>query len=446
MTCINGGNNQKLCSDDECKICEAKTVLLYKNILQWDYNKNNNENPRKIFCSSIQQYWFICSKCNHNTYIKPSSIKKKKECSYCSGMKLCGIKSCTICFNNSFASLIMAKDWDYKKNNIPPYQVHKNTKIYYWFNCNRCNHNFKMCISRITLGSKCRFCMGCDLCDNDKCKFCFDKSFASEKESLKWDYKQNNEITPRMIFKNCNKKFWFKCNICLHNYNTIPNDIMTKGVNCRFCANKELCKNELCKICKDKSFASHYKSAYWDVNKNDGLLPRDFTKFSSKIAWFKCEDCNTSFKHAISCITCAGYWCPLCNLKTEKKLFMFLIEIFPSINRDLKFDWCKNEKTYKYLPFDFCIEELKLIIELDGEQHFKQVANWTSPEATQERDIYKMKRAIENGYSVIRLLQEDVYKDKNNWKENLLAAIKKYDEPTCIFLSNDEDKYNNHQI
>ena len=54
-----------------------------------------------------------------------------------------------------------------------------------------------------------------------------------------------------------------------------------------------------------------------------------------------------------------------------------------------------------------------------------------------------MKKANENGYSVIRLLTKDVRKDINNWEERLLVAIKSYDTPTNIFIcSNDE--YENH--
>ena len=42
-----------------------------------------------------------------------------------------------------------------------------------------------------------------------------------------------------------------------------------------------------------------------------------------------------------------------------------------------KVKWCKNKK---YLPYDFVIPEHKVIIELDGLQHFQQVGNWKSPQ------------------------------------------------------------------
>ena len=38
------------------------------------------------------------------------------------------------------------------------------------------------------------------------------------------------------------------------------------------------------------------------------------------------------------------------------------------------------------------------------------------------------------GYSIIRIFQEDVWKDKNNWKIKLQAAIRMYDSPTNICI------------
>jgi len=89
------------------------------------------------------------------------------------------------------------------------------------------------------------------------------------------------------------------------------------------------------------------------------------------------------------------------------------------------------------------IESSKIIIELDGDQHFKQVWNWNSHNETRKIDVYKMKKSLENSYSVIRLLQTDVYGDKGNWKSELLKTIKKYEEPTIICISNGEE-YEKH--
>ena len=118
--------------------------------------------------------------------------------------------------------------------------------------------------------------------------------------------------------------------------------------------------------------------------------------------------------------------------KTQNKLKKFLDDNYSYlILTEKRFDWCKDKNP---LPFDFYIPDLSLIIELDGPQHFEQVSNWDSPEEIQDRDYYKMTEANKRGYSVIRILQEDVWNDKNNWVENLKKVIMKYDIPTNIFI------------
>jgi very-short-patch-repair endonuclease len=114
--------------------------------------------------------------------------------------------------------------------------------------------------------------------------------------------------------------------------------------------------------------------------------------------------------------------CPSCINKTEFLFLKKIQEYYPTLKKQYKVKWCKNKNC---LPFDFVIEELKIIIEIDGPQHFIQISNWTSPEIQKEKDKYKINCANENGFSVIRLLQIDILKDKFDWFEELKASISK---------------------
>jgi very-short-patch-repair endonuclease len=120
-------------------------------------------------------------------------------------------------------------------------------------------------------------------------------------------------------------------------------------------------------------------------------------------------------------IISSGCWCPYCVNKTEQKLYDKLSILYPTLQQQFKVDWCKNKT---HLPFDFVIPENKIIIELDGRQHFEQVRNWDDPKKTQENDKYKMKCANYNNYSVIRILQEDVFYDSYDWLSELNDNIK----------------------
>ena len=73
----------------------------------------------------------------------------------------------------------------------------------------------------------------------------------------------------------------------------------------------------------------------------------------------------------------------MCVNKTEGKLYETMKQIYPMLTRQFKQDWCKK---LLHLPFDFCIPEYKIIIELDGAQHFRQIRDWSSPEEQFEND------------------------------------------------------------
>lgn len=68
--------------------------------------------------------------------------------------------------------------------------------------------------------------------------------------------------------------------------------------------------------------------------------------------------------------------------------------------------------------------------------------NWDSPDKQQENDKYKEECANQNGYSVIRLLQEDVFYDTYDWVKELCDAIeevKSNEGITNVYLcKNDE--------
>ena len=117
-----------------------------------------------------------------------------------------------------------------------------------------------------------------------------------------------------------------------------------------------------------------------------------------------------------------NHGCPSCVNKTEFLFLQKIQEFYPTLKKQYKVEWCKNKNC---LPFDFVIEELKIIIEIDGPQHFVQVAKWTSPEIQKEKDKFKINCANENGFSVIRLLQIDILKDNFDWIEEIKLSISK---------------------
>ena len=273
-------------------------------------------------------------------------------------------------------------------------------------------------------------CNSTRLCANEECQTCFEKSFASHEKSEFWSEK-NGDVKPRQVFKSANTKYWFDCHKCDHEFNSILCNITgLQSSWCYYCSNKQLCDNKECKTCYNKSFASHEKSKYWS-DKNCDVKPIQVFKSSGNKYWFNC-DCGHEFNSKLCHITGMNCWCSICVNKTEKKIYEQLLQIYTNIVSQFRATWCKNPITTRFLPFDFVIEEQKVIIELDGPQHFVQVMNWKTPEEQFENDQYKEKCANENGYSVIRIIQEDVWNDAYGWFNELNQNIIKITSENTI--------------
>ncbi len=343
-------------------------------------------------------------------------------------------------FDRSFASHPKAQCWS-PKNEVGPEEIYKGSTKKFWFICNECHHEFETFLSSMVRGRNgCAYCCSKKLCSDDGCDKCFNTSFASHEKSLFLSPK--NEISSRKMFKNSNIKRLFICNVCDHEFSMALYSITYGNSWCPFCANSKMCDDEKCNFCFDKSFQSHAKSSLWSPNNE--ISPRKVSKHNGRKFLFICDKCNNEFSAVVSSMPDSSLqYCPYCINKTELKLFGKLSEIYPVLKCQSKFDWCKNKT---FLPFDFVLNDKKIIIELDGRQHFERVGKWQSYEETQKIDKFKMKCANNNGYSVIRILQKDVLRDKYDWltelKQNITLLAKKK-KPQNIFMckKNEYDSY-----
>jgi very-short-patch-repair endonuclease len=440
---ITSGNNwcpyccsapKKLCDNDDCDLCFNNSFLSHNKSEFWSVKNKNS--PREVFKGSNSKYWFDCGICKHEFEANLCNITSKHLiwCPYCSNpsKKLCDNDDCDHCFNNSFLSHERSESWS-AKNGITAREVFKSSGTKYWFDCDICKHEFEIQLYSVTskIPRWCPYCANRKLCDNDDCNYCFNNSFLSHERSKSLSVKNN--IIPRSVFKGSNSNCWFDCSICKHEFEATLNDVTYNNRWCPYCVNQKLCDNDDCDYCFNNSFQSHYRSKSWSVKNN--IDPRKVFKSSHKKYWFDCDICKHEFEMALSGITSKNSWCGCVTNKTEAKLFDVLKSHGYEITKQLRVDWCRNPETNNYLPFDFQIEEYKLIIELDGRQHFEQVREWKSPEEQQKTDKYKMDCVNKHGYTVIRIFQEDVFDDRNDWLNKLEEHIHLHREPTRIYIS-----------
>jgi len=277
----------------------------------------------------------------------------------------------------------------------------------------------------------CPYCNNTRLCDHNNLEYMYPElknEWHPDNSKKMIEYSPGSKVIARWICssdKNCGCHSW----VTPIHYRTGPDKS-----GCPYCNSNRACIHNNLEINYPE-----LKEEWHNENKN----MNEYTTYSHSLVKWNCKN-NSQHVWTAKIGSRTGNKkssCPYCaNNKTETKLFEYLtLNYDQKIEMQKKFDWCKNKR---FLPFDICIEDLKLLIELDGPQHFEQISNWMNPILTTHNDKYKMKCANENGYSVIRLLQTDVWTDNNDWKNNLKKSIKKYDTPTNIFFG---DCYDNHK-
>ncbi len=407
-----------LCLNINCQDCFNKSFATRKLAKLW--SDKNELKPFMVLRKSDKEFIFYCKICDHEFNKKPHCITDNTDCPYCFGSALCINNSCNFCFNRSFASHEKSKYLS-PNNLISPRNITISSSIKLDFICNICNHTFNSAVDEITGHDNtwCPYCANKKLCNNESCILCYNKSFASHEKAKYWS--SLNTCTSRDVCMGAKKMYKFNCSLCKHEILKELKSIK-RGEWCPYCAipSRILCSDDNCEHCFQRSFASHPKSVYWSDN-ND-KTPREVFKNSGVKYKFICGTCEHEFASTLTNINQGDNWCPFCNTQTETIVYDFLKRLYPNTIFQFKNPTCKFKNE---LPFDYCIPDYNIIIELDGYQHFKQCGNWVNVDFCKQRDKDKQQWANNNNYSTIRLMQNDVWFNRYDWKTELINNINK---------------------
>lgn len=416
----------------ECDNCFALSFASHPRAANW--SEENSLMPRQISAHTHKLFIFVCEVCNHKFKISPRDVSKGSFCSFCSlpPKRLCDDIDCQRCFQRSFASIEFSQYWALD-NEKQPRELFPSSPAKYMFDCTTCGHRFEASLANITAGKHCPFCATPSraLCGDENCSHCFNRSFASHSKSAEWS---DLSTTPRQVMLYSNSKYKFRCTDCNHEYSAALNHV-SKGSSCPYCSTqgKLLCNDENCQRCFSRSFASHPRAINWSTN--NLRSPRQVFLYCNTKFLFVCPSCNNEFS-SVCCDVANGKFCGICRNKTEKKFLAWLKQVFPhlEISYQVRYKWCFMSNSRCKMPFDFVIEELKLAIEIQGAQHYTQIRNFQAPELQSERDARKMTLAMEHGYTVVAVLQEPVWADKQDWQTKVAACIKQHDSPTAYTI------------
>ena len=140
-----------------------------------------------------------------------------------------------------------------------------------------------------------------------------------------WDYEKNGDLRPEMVAVGSNKKVWWKCLCCGHEWqasvhNRSRSDKSRKrGTGCPYCAGKRVLKNT-------NDFESVFPNiaSEWHPYRNNELLPNMVTKSSGQEVWWKCSHCGHEWEATVRSRT-QGAGCPVCSDAKRLKAYALTV-------------------------------------------------------------------------------------------------------------------------
>ncbi len=194
------------------------------------------------------------------------------------------------------------------------------------------------------------------------------------------------------------------------------------------------------------------KNNLWNIEKIRGNITnvdeaKHTTPYSGKKILFKCstKNCDNTKMVVVSSIVKHGFSCQNCssNISYPERFMLAINKIY-----SLGYEY---QVTYKDGRFDFINHDTKIIVEMNGKQHYQKENIWTEQayKKTQISDNKKREWARENGYTLIfidaRKSDFNFIKDNIN-KESLLPNVLLKDEKDIIKMIESSSKYDIEKI
>lgn len=283
--------------------------------------------------------------------------------------------------------------------------------------CNLCDYRFLQVINdHINSGAGCSNCKGLL---RYTYQIFLDK--AREAHGNAYDYsliEYGRKITARSIVK-------IICNECLCEFNQEVSGHINKKYGCPNCAK---CLRYTYEIFVKKAMEIHGDT--YDYSRSVGLLK--YSYYSKMI--IICNKCKIDFKQIIGAHVTNRQGCPRCVMSKGERLIEQYLK-----NENILYQTQHTISTLPRKRFDFILTEKKILIEFDGEQHFKFIEFFHENEEKfgklQSVDVMKTVSAVNQGYRIIRIAYNII---------NLTEYINKSIDSDEIICVSDASLYTAH--
>lgn len=280
----------------------------------------------------------------------------------------------------------LIEEWDWEKNGelgLNPEEITAGSNKKAWWVCKE-GHKWSAIIANRTKGRKCPYCSNKIVIAgiNDlQTKF---PEIAAE-----WHPTKNEKLTPDMVLHGSDKKVWWQCNKCGHEWSTkIYHRTKKNGTGCPECAKKKQGRLYRKTMSIKNNFAINYPeiAAQWHPVLNGDLKPNQISSGSGEKVWWQCKyghEWQATINSRVQ-----GCNCPYCNLQTsfpEQTIYYYVKQFFPdTIN-------CYTDFGFE---LDIYIPSIKTAIEYDGVRFHKE---------KERKDKNKNQKCKSNNINLIRI-------------------------------------------
>lgn len=129
--------------------------------------------------------------------------------------------------------------------------------------------------------------------------------------AAEWHPTRNGDWHPTGLYWRSDRKVWWRCATCGKEFEmTIAH--RTTGSGCPDCAKKRFAETyRIRRVAKVGSLTDPDLVAEWNLEKNEGRLPSEYSPRSSQSVWWKCRTCGYEWMAKIS-NRAHGRGCPYC--------------------------------------------------------------------------------------------------------------------------------------
>ena len=266
---------------------------------EWDWKANADLKPNKVTCGSNKKVWWLCPICygKWQATVSDRTRKDSTGCPYCAGIKvLKGFNDLETKYPN------VAKQWHPIKNgDLTPSDVISGSGKKAWWICSK-GHEYEQVIERrVKHPDSCPICSGQRVAEGIN-----DLQSRYPNVAKEWHKEKNGDVLPTSITWGSNKKFWWKCSKCGHEWQAIVSDRTSGHNGCPTCANKVLFKGY-----NDLATRFPEIAKEWHPTKNNNLTPSDVVSGSGKKVWWLCSK-GHEYQQSVLQKTSIGQGCPIC--------------------------------------------------------------------------------------------------------------------------------------